>query len=108
MCSATPLTEKHHPPTWRASPPQSHPISGSPISAPGAFAVPLLRLDQKLADGIPMNPRRWRWCWFCGCRNRRRRDVGPTQPSPSTGQCLNAGYIFWEVQVLLPHMHSNM
>jgi hypothetical protein len=24
----------------------------------GAFAVRLLRLDQKLADGIPMNPRR--------------------------------------------------
>jgi hypothetical protein len=27
-----------------------------------AFAVRLLRLDQKLMDGIPMNPRRRRIC----------------------------------------------
>ena len=27
-----------------------------------AFAVRLLRLDQKLIDGIPMNPRAWRTC----------------------------------------------
>ena len=38
----------------RASPPWSRPIFGLRISPP----VRLLRLDQKLADGIPMNPRR--------------------------------------------------
>jgi hypothetical protein len=27
-----------------------------------AFAVRLLRLDQKLADGIPVNPSAWRTC----------------------------------------------
>jgi hypothetical protein len=51
------LTEKHHPATRRASPPWSRPISDLHISAP-PFAVWLLRLDQKLIDGIPMNPRR--------------------------------------------------
>jgi hypothetical protein len=43
---------KHHPATWRASPPWSHPIFDSRVSAPPRFAVRLLRLDQKLIDGI--------------------------------------------------------
>jgi hypothetical protein len=46
------------PPTWRASPPWSHPISGLAYFGTAAFAVRLLRLDQKVIDGIPMNPRR--------------------------------------------------
>jgi hypothetical protein len=30
-----------------------------------------------------------------------------SHPRP-VGQCLNGDYVFWEIQVLLPHMHSNM
>jgi hypothetical protein len=30
-----------------------------------------------------------------------------SHPRP-VGQCLNGDYLFWEIQVLLPHMHSNM
>jgi hypothetical protein len=50
------LTDKHHPAMRRASPSWSRPIFGLRISA--LPPVRLLRLDQKLADGIPMNPRR--------------------------------------------------
>jgi hypothetical protein len=49
---------EHLPATRRASPPSSHPISGSRISAPAAFVVRLLRLDQKLTDGIPSSRRK--------------------------------------------------
>jgi hypothetical protein len=48
--------------TWRASPPSSHPISGLPYFGTAAFAVRLLRLDQKLMDGVPMNPGARRTC----------------------------------------------
>jgi hypothetical protein len=34
--------------------------------------------------------------------------VGSGQYSRPVGQCLNGDYVFWEIQVLLPHMHSNM
>jgi hypothetical protein len=58
MCSVTLLTEKHHPPTWRASPSDFRfTYFGS-----AAFAVRLLPLDQKLIDGVPMNPGARRTC----------------------------------------------
>jgi hypothetical protein len=36
----------------------SRPISGSHNFGTAEFAVRLLRLDQKIIDGVPMNPRR--------------------------------------------------
>jgi hypothetical protein len=52
------LTGKHHPPTWRASPPSIASDSRFAVFGTAVFAVKLLRLDQKLIDGTPMSPRR--------------------------------------------------
>jgi hypothetical protein len=51
------LTEKHHPPTWRVAAVVASDFRFVYFGS-AAFATRLLRLDEKLTDGVPMNPRR--------------------------------------------------
>jgi hypothetical protein len=55
--STTSSTGKHRPVTRRASPLSSHPIPASHVGT-AAFAVALLRLDQKIVSGVPMTLKR--------------------------------------------------
>jgi hypothetical protein len=52
------LTEKHHPPTWRSVAAVVASDFRFAYFGTAALAVRLLRLDQKLIDGVPMSPRR--------------------------------------------------
>jgi hypothetical protein len=59
---------EHHPPTWRASPPWSHPISDSRISAPpirGAAAAVGSEADRRHPDE-PAPPKPELLREFCG------------------------------------------
>jgi hypothetical protein len=53
------LTAKHHLSTRRVATVIAS-DSRFAIFGTAVFAVKLLRLDQKLADGVPMNPGAWR------------------------------------------------